>query len=124
MIYFSAKGDFKNTDRFLRRLSKKDYTQVLELYGAAGVEQLTSATPVQTGKTALSWSYEVRSENGQPVVSWNNSNVNNGVNVAVILDKGHGTGWGGYVAGRDYIKPAIEPIFDAMADGVWKEVTK
>lgn len=124
MIYFSAKGDFKSTDRFLNRLMKSDYDKVLNLYGQAGAEALSEATPKRSGKTASSWSYEIQSDGSQTTVNWNNSNINNGINIAVILDTGHGTGWGGYVAGADYIKPTIEPILDAMANGVWKEVTK
>lgn len=124
MVYFSAKGDFKKTSRFLNRALKNDHERTLALYGQAGVEELSAATPRQTGKTAESWSYEIEKNGSQAVVSWNNSNVNNGVNIAVVLDKGHGTGWGGYVAGKNYIEPAISPVLDAMADNVWKEVTK
>lgn len=122
-VHVRATGDFKNTERFLQNAHKKKYLSVLEEYGQAGVDALASATPKGSGKTAASWSYEIVQSGERASIYWKNSNVNDGVNIAVILEYGHGTGWGGYVVGREYIRPAIRPIFDAIADGVWKEVT-
>ena len=102
---------------------KKDYLNILATYGQKGVEALQSATPVDTGLTADSWQYEIEQKDGSTSITWTNSNIQNGVNIALILDLGHGTGTGGYVRGRKYISPAIQPIFDEMADKVWKEVT-
>lgn len=92
-------------------------------YGIEGVEALASATPVDSGKTADSWSYEITGNKSFASITWNNSNINNGVSIAIILNYGHGTGTGGYVAGREYISPAIRPIFDRIADDAWREVT-
>lgn len=92
-------------------------------YGIEGVEALASSTPVDSGKTADSWSYEIVGKKTSASIIWNNSNVNNGVPIAIILNYGHGTGTGGYVAGREYISPAIQPIFDKIADDAWREVT-
>lgn len=124
MVHFSSSGDLTNTERFLNKITKRKYDDILEAYGQAGVRALSEATPKMTGKTAESWEYDIRRSGGQIEISWNNTNVSNGVNIAVILDAGHGTGTGGYVVGRDYIKPTIRPIFDAIANGVWKEVTE
>lgn len=96
--------------------------QILERYGQEGVSALSSATPTDTGTTANSWSYEVSSNGDTHTIYWSNSNTNKGVNIAVILQYGHGTGTGGYVAGRDYINPAMRPIFDRIAEEAWKEV--
>lgn len=123
MIRFKHKGDFAHTERFFKKASERSYLHVLEKYGRAGVEALASATPIDSGKTASSWSYEIEQKNGQYAIYWTNSNINDGVNIAVILQYGHGTGTGGYVAGTDYINPAIRPIFDEIANNAWKEVT-
>lgn len=117
-------GDFSKTMNFLNRLQKKDYLSVLTQYGQRGVEALRSATPVDTGKTADSWYYEITQDRNQATISWCNSFENDGVVIALLLQYGHGTRNGGYVQGRDYINPAIQPIFDAMAEECWKEVTK
>lgn len=123
MIRCIVKGNFNNTRKFLKRSSKLDVASILRKYADRGVEALRSATPVDTGKTADSWSYDIVEQNGTASIFWTNSNVNQNVNIAVILDYGHGTGWGGYVQGRHYISPAIQPIFDQIADAAWKEVT-
>lgn len=123
-IVFKHKGDFKKTDRFFEKLSKFEISRILNKYGAAGVEALASATPVDSGKTAGSWSYEVEHTRSGYTIFWSNSNVNKGVNIALILQLGHGTGTGGYVQGIDYINPALKPVFDALADEAWQEVTK
>ena len=123
-IVIKHRGSFKNTDRLFKRFSHLEITSVLNKYGARGVEALSSATPVDTGLTASSWRYEVERDRGGYVISWSNSNMNQGVNIALILQLGHGTGTGGYVQGIDYINPALQPVFEAMADEAWQEVTK
>lgn len=124
MISFKQKGDFSKTEKFLKRSLGKNYRNVLEKYGQQGVAALSASTPVRTGLTAISWSYEIIQNGGSISVVWNNSNIHNGVNIALILQYGHGTRNGGYVRGRDYINPALRPIFDKMADAAWKEVTR
>lgn len=122
-IRVKHRGNFKNTESFFRKVSEARYLRILEKYGREGVEALASATPVRTGKTAASWSYEIAQTSGGYSITWNNSNVNNGVNIALILQYGHGTGTGGYVEGIDYINPALRPIFDNIADSAWKEIS-
>lgn len=124
MIQCRVKGDFKKTNRFLNRIRHLDFDRSLREYGEAGVKALSSATPVDTGKTAASWDYEIIRDRDRISLYWTNSNVNEGVPIAVILEYGHGTGWGTYVQGRHYISPAIRPIFEQIAESVWKEVTK
>lgn len=123
MIKCEIKGDFKKTLSFLRRIQGKDLGSLLKKYAEQGVEVLRSATPVVTGKTAASWGYEIVQDRNKISIFWTNSNVNEGVPIAVILEYGHGTGWGGYVQGRHYISPAIQPVFDQIAEAAWKEVT-
>ncbi len=122
-IKFIHKGDFKKTDRFLNKMKKQDYLKVLNKYGQIGVQALSNATPVDSGTTAVSWNFEVKTSRTGATIYWTNSNINRGVNIAVILQYGHGTGTGGYVQGRDYINPAMRPVFDKIADEAWKEVT-
>lgn len=124
MITFRHKGDFSKTDRYFERLREAAKVGVLDKYGRAGVEALKSATPVDSGRTANSWNYEIERQNGSVSIIFNNTNINKGVPIAIILQYGHGTGTGGWVQGRDYINPAIQPIFDKLADEAWKEVTK
>lgn len=123
MVSVKTKGDHDKTTKFLRSASFKNPTAILERYGQLGVERLMEATPRATGLTANSWYYEVVKGDGQYYLNFGNSNVQNGLRVAVILDVGHGTGNGGYVRGRDYIDPAIRPIFEQIAAAAWKEVT-
>lgn len=123
MITIKQKGDFKKLDRYLERLLNVIKRGELDKYGRMGVDALMAATPVDSGKTAQSWYYEVKHTNGGASIVFRNSNVNDGVPIAIILQLGHGTGTGGYVAGRDYINPAIQPIFDQIANDAWKEVT-
>lgn len=123
MITFKHRGDFNNTERFFKRAQKMDFYRNLEKYARAGVAALASATPVDTGLTATSWDYEIRKEKNKISIYWTNSNIQNGVPIAIILQYGHGTNNGGYVQGRDYINPAIQPIFDEIAENAWKEVT-
>lgn len=123
MITFRHKGDFSKTTGFFQRAKEARYLKVLEKYGNAGVAALLLATPVDTGLTSVSWRYEIEGGKGGYTISFHNDNVQNGVTIAIILQYGHGTGTGGWVAGRDYINPAIQPIFDQMAEEAWREVT-
>ena len=122
MIKISHKGNFNNTEKFLKKISTADFMRNLEKYGEMGVQALASATPIDSGFTASSWGYEIEKSSDSYTIHWVNNNVNNGVNIAIILQYGHGTGTGGYVQGRDYINPALRPIFDEIADSAWKEV--
>ena len=124
MITFRQKGDFSKLSRYLEKVKEAAKVGVLDKYGQAGVAARSSATPVESGLTAQSWYYEIERTKSSAVIRFLNSNVNNGVPIAVILQYGHGTGTGGWVEGRDYINPAIQPIFDNIAKDAWKEVTK
>lgn len=122
MIVLTQSGNFNNTERFLKGAKKLDIKRILESYGREGVRALASATPVDSGLTADSWGFKVVISKGSFSITWTNSNVVKGVPIAIILQYGHGTGTGGYVQGRDYINPAIQPIFQKIADSVWLEV--
>lgn len=124
MITFRQKGDFSKLTKFLERAKEVVKLGELDKYGREGVAALSSATPVDTGKTASSWYYKITNQNGVASINFYNSNVNDGVPIAIILQYGHGTGNGGWVEGRDYINPAMRPIFDRIANDAWKEVTK
>jgi hypothetical protein len=125
MIKFRHKGDFKRLTKFLTKAGKFDSKRVLEQFGERGVIALSEATPKDSGKTAASWNYNITAQGKNSyTITWTNSNVNKTVNIAVILEYGHGTRNGGYVKGRNYIKPAIRPIFDEIAEAAWKEVTE
>ena len=124
MISFSQKGDFSKTARYLNRIKNPSNLTIFDKYGRAGVSALSSATPVDTGKTAESWYYKIEKNSEATSIVFCNSNINEGVPIAIILQYGHGTGTGGYVQGRDYINPAIQPVFDELANTAWKEVTK
>ena len=121
-IIFRQKGDWKKTRKFLKRCSDLDLDDVLNLYGQEGADALAKATPKDTGKTAASWSYEVTKGRESIVITWKNSNVVDGVPIAVILQYGHGTRNGGYVEGVDYINPAMRPVFERIAARAWGEV--
>ena len=123
MIKCTVKGDFNKTRKFLRRAQNTNLDSLLKTYAEEGVEALKAATPVRTGKTADSWGYEIVKARNKISIFWTNSNINEGVPIAVIIEYGHGTGWGGYVQGKPYIKPTIQPVFDKIADSIWKEVT-
>ena len=124
MISFRQKGDFSKLTRFLEKAKNAVHLGILDKYGREGVAALASATRLDSGKTASSWYYEVQHNNGTASINFYNSNVNKGVPIAIILQYGHGTGTGGWVQGRDYINPAIQPIFDKIANEAWREVTK
>lgn len=122
MITCHVTGDYKKTRRFLMKNKSLSLKAVLDKYGRRGAEALSKATPKDTGRTASSWNYEIMKDSEGIKIYWTNSNVNNGVPIALILQLGHGTGTGGYVQGRDYINPAVRPIFDEIAEAAWKEV--
>ena len=124
MISFRQKGDFSKLTSFLERAKNVIKIGELDKYGREGVAALASATPVDSGLTASSWYYKIERQNGSASINFYNSNINEGVPIAIILQYGHGTGTGGWIEGRDYINPAIQPIFDKIADDAWKEVAK
>lgn len=124
MITFRQKGDFSKLNRFLERAKETVKLGDLDRYGREGVAALASATPVDSGKTASSWYYEILRTSEGVSISFKNSNINKGVPIAIILQYGHATRNGGWVEGRDYINPAIQPIFDRIANDAWKEVRK
>lgn len=124
MISFRQKGDFSKATRYLERAKQTVRLGTLDKYGREGVAALASATPKDTGKTADSWYYVIENKKGSVTISFLNSNIQNGVPIAIILQYGHGTGTGGWVQGRDYINPAIQPIFDRIVNEAWREVTK
>ena len=121
-ITLEASGSYSSTTTWLQRLGRMSIDQQLARYGAKGVKALASSTPVETGKTASSWSYSVTRKGDTWILSWENTNVVRGVPIAIILQYGHVTGTGGWVQGRDYINPAIKPLMDEIADGVWRTV--
>lgn len=124
MISITQKGSFKNTEVYLSKLKANQAFAVLSKYGSMGVSALSSATPADTGLTGQSWYFEIVQRKGYYSIRWHNSNVQDGKPIAVLIQYGHGTKNGGYVQGRDYIMPAIRPIFDQMANDLWREVTQ
>ena len=124
MITFRQKGDFSKLTRYLEKAKQAVRLGDLDKYGREGVAALASATPVDTGTTANSWYYEIENSAGRVSINFCNSNIQNGVPIAIILQYGHGTGTGGWVEGRDYINPAIQPLFDKIANDAWREVTR
>lgn len=124
MINFKQSGDFSKTLQFLGKTQKALNLMDLNKFGQEGVAALASATPIDSSRTANSWYYEIKKGNGTVTITWFNSNVQNGVPIAVIIQYGHGTRNGGYVQGRDYINPALKPVFDRIAESAWKEVTR
>ena len=124
MIKFRQKGDFSKLTHYLEKVKEVVKLGNLDKYGREGVAALASATPVDTGLTASSWRYEIQHRNDSVSIAFYNDNIQNGVPIAIILQYGHGTRNGGYVQGRDYINPAIKPIFDKITEDAWKEVTR
>lgn len=123
IVSFKHRGNFNNTDRFLKGVSRTNLKAALNAYGAEGVRALSTATPTDSGKTAEAWNYEIHINRASVCIKWTNSNVNDGVPIAILIQYGHATGNGGYVQGRDYINPAMRPVFDRIANSVWDEVT-
>lgn len=124
MIVVKQRGDFRHLEGFFKRIKQMRLRDKLEKCGREGVDALAAATPVDTGLTASSWSYEIQMDESSYGITWANTNVNKGVNIALILQTGHGTRNGGYVKGIDYINPALKPVFDKFAEDLWGEVTK
>lgn len=122
MITIKHKGNFRKTNKFLKASSNLEFRNILDKYGKDGVSALSKATPVDSGLTAASWDYTITVNARGVSITWTNSNIQNGVPIAIILQYGHATRHGGYVQGRDYINPALQPIFDRMTDDLWKEV--
>ena len=124
LMTFKQQGDFKNLSSFLERMKKPLKKTTLDKYGKEGVQALMAATPVDTGLTASLWHYDINLSKDSSSISFYNDNIDNGVPIAIILNYGHGTRNGGYVKGRNYINPAIQPIFDKLAQEAWKEVIR
>lgn len=122
MIRFKHRGGFEITLSMMQQMKRAKIQTILKKYGEQGVAALTAATPIDSGLTANSWYYEIVNANGRSSLMFNNSNIQNGIPIAVILQYGHGTGTGGWVQGRDYINPTLQPIFDSLANDVWREV--
>lgn len=121
MITINHYGDFKKLTNFLEKMKRMFDVSMLDKYGREGVAALSAATPVDSGKTASSWTYEIKDIKDGVALTFNNTNIQNGVSIAIILQYGHGTRNGGWVEGRDYINPAIQPVFDKLANEAWKE---
>lgn len=121
LVKVTHKGGFNKFESWCNHLLRRDYLNVLDKYGQMGVATLSAATPKKTGKTSQSWDYEIIRGKHQTKIVWTNSNVNDGANIAILLQYGHGTGTGGYVEGEDYINPAMRPIFENIAKSAWKE---
>lgn len=124
LIKVNHKGNFNNTERFFNRVLKRGYMNILEQYGAMGVEALAAATPSKSGETAASWDFGIERGSGKVTLYWTNSHENQGVNIAVLLIYGHGLQNGGYVQGMNFVDPALQPVFDQIADECWREVTE
>jgi len=124
MFVIKHHGNFQKTTKFLTAAARLKAEELITPYALQGVRALSDATPFDSGETAFSWNYEIKVSRNGVKIYWTNSNVNKGVPIAILLQYGHGTGTGGYVQGRDYINPAIKPVFDAIADNIWKEVSK
>lgn len=124
MITIESQGEWKLTRNWFDRMTKLDLALIMNQFGKEGVSALAVATPSRSGLTSKSWNYEVTRKGNNWKITWTNSNVNKGANIAVLIQYGHGTRNGGYVVGRDYINPAIRPVFDKIAQKAWKEVTR
>lgn len=123
-ITFSHKGNFEKTSKFLKKAKQADFYKHMEQYAQLGVEALREATPIDSGNTAASWSYDLNVTKNKAEIVWKNSNTNKGENIAILIQYGHGTGTGGYVHGLDYINPAMKSVFDKIIEEIWKEVTE
>lgn len=123
MIKIETKGDFKNTERFLSKAAKLDIASILRSAAQRGVNALAAATPTESGRTAASWGYEITVSSKSSSIAWTNNHIIDGAPIVILLQYGHGTGTGGYVRGRDFINPALSPIFEQISEDVWKVVT-
>lgn len=122
MIKVTSNGNFEKTKGFINRMLRLDTSSIFDHFGQLGVDALSNMTPIDTGETASSWGYRVTNDRNKPRIDWYNDNVVDGVNIAIIIQYGHATGNGAYISGIDYINPAIRPIFEQIADKLWKEV--
>jgi len=123
MISFTTRGSTIKTEKFLATIKRQEMFKGLEGLAQEGVNALIAATPKDSGETASKWGYKITPSRGRYTITWTNTSINEGTNIAIILQYGHGTGTGGYVEGRDYINPALRPVFDKIADKAWKAVT-
>ncbi len=124
MIKFTHSGSFKNTEDFFQKVKKNpSYQTILDKYGRSGIDALQSATPTDSGLTRDSWGYEINKTRSGFSITWTNSNLKEGVPIAILIQYGHGTKSGSFVQGRDFINPAMKPIFDKLAEDLWKEVS-
>lgn len=123
ILTITSTGNFNKTERYLKRVKNKNYLEILQSYGEKGVQALQDATPKRTGRTAASWTYTIEKTRDGYTISWLNSNTNKGISIALLNQYGHATRDGGWVQGVDYINPAIRPIFEQMADDMWREVS-
>ena len=124
MITISSKGNFNNTEKFFKKVISSNYLSIFEKYGKEGVRLLASATPIDSGKTANSWSYDIQKNKSGISIIWSNSNIIDGVSIAIIIQYGHATRSGSYIQGKDYINPAIKPLFDKLTEDLYKDVNK
>lgn len=122
-VSITSTGSFEKTLASLTAMQKIDIPSILNACGQEGVNALARATPIETGLAEHSWSFKVKSSGGRYEIAWVNTDIENGFRVVIMLQYGYGTGTGGYVQGRDFINPAMRPIFDKIADKVWKAVT-
>lgn len=122
-VKFRHHGNFQTTERFLNAVRRKDYRRTINEFANRGKLQLASATPIDSSLTANSWDYEVKIYQGGFKIIWTNSNLVDGIPVAILIQYGHGTRNGSFIQGRDYINPTMQPIFDQIAESLWKEVT-
>lgn len=122
-VTVSSSGKFKNTSKWLKKLKQAEFLDKLDQYGREGVEALQAATPVRSGATASSWSYEIVQDKNSATIKWTNSNMNDGVSIALLIQYGHGTGTGGYVPAIDYVNPAMRPVFESIESKIREEVS-
>ena len=122
MITVTTSGSWGETERYLNRIKNADFLTMLDKYGAQGAAALAAATPSATGLTANSWYYTVERRGGYASIRWRNNDIEDGFPVAIMIQYGHGTGTGGYVAGRDYINPVMRPLFDQILAELIREV--
>lgn len=123
-ITVSLRGNFTKTERFFERIKELNHHGLFDKYGMMGVEALSKATPKDTGLTSQSWTYTILHRFGITSIVWSNTNENDGVKIAILIQYGHGLKNGGYIQGRDYINSAMQPIFDKIAKDAWEEVIR